>query len=142
MTIAVRCTGCGKQFKAQAEHAGKKVRCPSCATPLTIPIPTETPAAAPSLGDLLDEELASAAKAQAAAATTNERKSSAKKCRQCGDELVAGSHFCLACGFNNRDVASAVANTAIAYDKRQQKIEALARPRHWLVQWLFSGWIR
>ena len=139
MTISVRCTGCGKQFKAKAEHAGKKVRCPSCAAPLTIPAAAEAPASAPSLGDLLDEELAAPAQT---AAKESEQKPQAKKCRQCGDELIKGSHFCMACGFNNRDVAGAVASTAIAYDKRQQKLEALARPRHWLVQWLFSGWLR
>jgi rRNA maturation endonuclease Nob1 len=137
MTVSVRCTGCGKQFKAKAEHAGKKVRCPSCATPLTIPAANEPPASAPSLGDLLDEALAAPAQS---ATTASETKSTAKKCRQCGDELTPDSHFCLACGCNNRDVAGAVASTAMAYDKRQQKIDAALRPRHWFVTWLFSGW--
>jgi hypothetical protein len=136
MTIAVQCGGCGKRFKASDQHAGKNVKCPGCAASITIPAATTAPAAG-SLGDLLDDELKVSAPAPAAAA-----KPAGRKCRQCGDELIEGSHYCMACGCNNRDVSAAVGATALAYDKRQQKLEAAARPRHWLVQWLFVGWFR
>ncbi len=143
MTIAVQCGGCGKRFKAHAEHAGKKVKCPGCGAPITIATASPTPAkpiapAAPSLGDLLDDEL----QVTAPAAAQAQAKPAGRKCRQCGDTLIEGSHYCMACGCNNRDVAGAIAGTALAYDQRQQQLEAQARPRHWLVQWLFAGWFR
>ena len=141
MTIAVQCAACGKRFKAKAEHAGKKARCPGCASPLTIPTPPAPSPATPALADLLDDELSASAAATATPAMA-EKKPAARKCRQCGDELVEGSHYCLACGCNNRDVAGAVATTALSYDKRQQKLEAASRPRHWLLTWFMSGWFR
>ena len=36
MTIAVACQ-CGKRFAAKPELAGKRVKCPSCGQPLTVP---------------------------------------------------------------------------------------------------------
>jgi hypothetical protein len=36
MPIVVACS-CGKQFRAKDEHAGKRLRCPGCGQPLTIP---------------------------------------------------------------------------------------------------------
>lgn len=37
MAIRVVCPSCGKQFGARPEHAGKRAKCPGCATVLTIP---------------------------------------------------------------------------------------------------------
>jgi RNase P subunit RPR2 len=47
MTIEVGCQ-CGKRFKAQPHLAGKRVGCPSCGSPITIPLERrpKTPASA------------------------------------------------------------------------------------------------
>jgi hypothetical protein len=52
MPIAVSCT-CGKSFRAKDELAGKRVRCPSCTSVLTIssPAPAPTPVAKRSAED-------------------------------------------------------------------------------------------
>jgi serine/threonine protein kinase len=36
-SVAVRCPGCGKDLKAKAEHAGKKVKCPRCGAGVLVP---------------------------------------------------------------------------------------------------------
>jgi hypothetical protein len=47
MTIPVACT-CGKRFRAKPELAGKRVRCPSCQSPIQIPsAETAAPASPP-----------------------------------------------------------------------------------------------
>ena len=38
MSIVVGCS-CGKQFSAEPRLAGQTVQCPSCSSPLTIPVP-------------------------------------------------------------------------------------------------------
>lgn len=45
--ISVRCSGCGKQFSAAAQHAGKQTRCPNCKTTITIPSQQVTPPPVP-----------------------------------------------------------------------------------------------
>ncbi len=46
MPIALSCHTCGKQLKAKDESAGKKIKCPGCATVLSVPA-LEEPAEAP-----------------------------------------------------------------------------------------------
>ncbi len=47
MAIEVGCT-CGQRFRAQPHLAGKQLRCPSCGSPLAIPVPPRpTTAASP-----------------------------------------------------------------------------------------------
>ena len=48
MSILVGCT-CGKQLRVKNEHVGKKVKCPSCAEILEVPVPAPT-------HDLADDE--------------------------------------------------------------------------------------
>jgi predicted RNA-binding Zn-ribbon protein involved in translation (DUF1610 family) len=36
-SVAVACAGCGKQLKAKAELAGRKVKCPNCGKAVAIP---------------------------------------------------------------------------------------------------------
>lgn len=47
MSIPVTCPGCGKNLKAKDSMAGRKVKCPHCAHPLTIPGAEEDTSAIP-----------------------------------------------------------------------------------------------
>ncbi|MCX8140991.1 MAG: hypothetical protein WHU94_07010 [Thermogemmata sp.] len=38
MPIVMTCESCGKQFRARDESAGKRVKCPYCATPMEVPL--------------------------------------------------------------------------------------------------------
>jgi phage FluMu protein Com len=42
--VAIACAGCGKQLKAKAELAGKKVKCPQCGKAVAIPAAKATDA--------------------------------------------------------------------------------------------------
>ena len=48
MPIVVEC-GCGKRFKAQDAHAGKRTKCPTCGADLLIPKVAQATAAAVSI---------------------------------------------------------------------------------------------
>src|SRR5262245_22866637 len=39
MTITFPCSGCGKQYKAKLEQAGRRIKCKDCGTVLSVPIP-------------------------------------------------------------------------------------------------------
>ena len=56
MTIFVGCSTCNRQFRVDATHAGKRIRCPGCQGVITVPVaerpkantrPEEPPALAP-----------------------------------------------------------------------------------------------
>ena len=132
MSIAVSCSSCSKKFQAKDALAGKTVRCPKCQSPIQIPQPEQS-----SLGDLLDEELAHAT----AEPAEDEHAPRGTPCGQCGDLLPEGTRYCVVCGHNNLDLDKKVGTTALEYDARQQRLEADARPRHWLITALF-GWFR
>ena len=44
MSISVRCSQCQSEFKGKEKLAGKKVRCPTCGTTITVPGADEPPA--------------------------------------------------------------------------------------------------
>lgn len=46
MPIKADCSSCGHSFKAASKFAGKKVKCPNCKDPLTIPAATKSGASA------------------------------------------------------------------------------------------------
>src|SRR5579872_174602 len=46
MPITLGCPSCGKRFKARDESAGKRVKCPYCGVPVTVPTPEEAASAA------------------------------------------------------------------------------------------------
>lgn len=37
--ITLRCGNCGRGFRAKEEHAGKRLKCPNCEAPITVPAP-------------------------------------------------------------------------------------------------------
>lgn len=90
MAIKVQCNSCNASFKAKDELAGRRVKCPQCKNPITIPMPQ--PVASMSSGynpllDLLDDE---------------DVKSVARGpvCNNCGSEITPGSVICIDCGMN------------------------------------------
>ncbi|MFO7903611.1 MAG: HEAT repeat domain-containing protein [Planctomycetota bacterium] len=50
-SIQVRCRQCRQRFKAKAQLAGKRVKCPSCGSPIEIPDPRAVSAAEAGFGD-------------------------------------------------------------------------------------------
>ena len=105
MPIKVRCGSCEAAFKAKDALAGKRVRCPKCKKPLTIPAavgvggvaaarPRSKPAKANAVRsnpnpmmDLLDE-------ADVKGVTRG------PTCDNCAAELTAGAVLCIECGYN------------------------------------------
>mgnify|MGYP000946439218 CR=1 FL=1 len=41
MAIEFHCEFCGKQVRAQDEHAGKRAKCPSCHQSVYVPTPSD-----------------------------------------------------------------------------------------------------
>ena len=42
MPITLGCPSCGKRFRARDESAGKRVKCPYCSAPVSVPTPEES----------------------------------------------------------------------------------------------------
>ncbi len=92
---------CGKSFKASAKAAGKKVRCPACKEPVTIPsgkksgkksaakvaAAASAPSADDGVGSLLDE-------------VGFQRSGGAGRCPNCKEDLLEEAVLCVACGYN------------------------------------------
>ena len=88
---------CGKSFKAPAKAAGKKVRCPACKEPVTIPggkkskakiaAAASAPSADDGVGSLLDE-------------VGFQRSGGAGRCPNCKEDLLEEAVLCVACGYN------------------------------------------
>lgn len=57
MPIAVKCGKCGKGLKAPDNLAGKRVKCPGCSSPISVPAPPAAPAPARNLLDGLEDDL-------------------------------------------------------------------------------------
>jgi hypothetical protein len=96
--IVVTCQ-CGARFAARPDLAGKRVACPTCKQPLTIPAPgkqaspTHRAAAAPAapvggIGDLLDEIGFQPSK-------------TGVQCTNCKRDMQPGTHLCVHCGFDH-----------------------------------------
>ena len=96
MSIKVKCGSCGAGFKAKESLAGRRVKCPTCKSPITIQAaakkqaPAKTKATVPAhnpLLDLLDEQnIRSVARGPV--------------CESCGAEIGAEAIVCIECGFN------------------------------------------
>ena len=90
---------CGKSFKAPAKAAGKKVRCPACKEPVTIPggkkskskakvaAAASVSSAEAGVGSLLDE-------------VGFQRSGGAGRCPNCKEDLLEEAVLCVACGYN------------------------------------------
>lgn len=91
MPIRVKCL-CQQQFDAPDNLAGKTVKCPKCASPITIPRPAAVAKAAPvapnAMASLLDE------------AGVKQRSTSG--CPMCGTPFPPEAVLCVECGYNFR----------------------------------------
>ncbi len=96
MSIKVKCSSCGGGFSAKDSLAGRRVKCPKCKEPITIPaevapVSVKPPKAAPvahnPLLDLLDEQNVRAV-------------ARGPVCENCGGELKPGAVVCIECGYN------------------------------------------
>jgi hypothetical protein len=125
VSLTISCPACSQKLTANEKLFGKRVKCPKCAAAIQIPSPQPSN----DLSDLLDEEMAMAPSADEVSSPSPAR---GPRCERCGDELVEGSRYCVACGHNNMDVAGAIGQTELELGARQQKMEAQSRPRHWL----------
>ena len=105
MTIKAKCGNCSRVVKAKDSLAGKRVKCPACSQPMTIPNPaaqqssgydaavnmlqptSSTGGAYNPLLDLLDDAgVQSVARGPA--------------CDNCGEEVTPGAVICVKCGFD------------------------------------------
>lgn len=95
MSIITQCGSCDKKFKAKDSMAGKRVKCPSCSKPITVPNSKATVPAAPApsaanynpILDLLDEAGVKSVP-------------SGPVCHNCGTEMHPTSVICVDCGYN------------------------------------------
>lgn len=90
MPIETACPKCTKVVKAKEELAGKRVKCPACATPFVIG-PAKKGGEPPSgLHSLFDEVFEERAKPGESA------------CPSCGRTMVADAVVCVGCGYDAR----------------------------------------
>lgn len=91
MPIRVKCV-CQQQFDAPDHLAGKTVKCPKCAAPISIPRPVAVAKAAPAppsaMASLLDE--------------AGVKQRSAAGCPSCGAPFAPDAVLCVECGYNFR----------------------------------------
>jgi predicted Zn finger-like uncharacterized protein len=107
MPIKVQCESCGASFKAKEALAGKRVRCPKCKQPLTIP--------AAGAGSAKPAAPAKKSRPKAAAGSVRANPnpmmdlldeanvkgvSRGPTCDHCAAELMPGAVICIECGYN------------------------------------------
>src|ERR1043165_3897117 len=91
MSVIIQCpkAGCGKSMRVAKDAAGKRVRCPACKEPLTVPSPAvET--AADSSGSRWTMSIAPSQMGDA---------TQPGSCPACGVALHQGASACVNCGF-------------------------------------------
>ncbi len=119
MAIKARCGGCGTSFQAKDSLAGRRVKCPKCAQPLTVPqaatkqVAKKAPAAASAavhnpLLDLLDEvNVKSAVRGPV--------------CQNCGGPMAANAIVCIECGYNV-ETGQQIATSIYADDDEEEGV--------------------
>ena len=86
MAIKVTCT-CGKTVSANDGLAGRRVKCPDCSEPISIPAESTFKKAGSDMAGLLDEIGIEATR-------------TGVRCPNCRSDLQADAILCVACGFN------------------------------------------
>jgi ribosomal protein L40E len=92
MSIFLNCSGCGKQLKASAVHAGKQAQCPSCGALTVIP-------------DDEAEVEAVVAEPVARRARSSRRRAEPEEdqaCPECDASLPGDAVLCIHCGYDFR----------------------------------------
>lgn len=102
--VTVSCS-CGARLKVPAHAAGKRVKCPKCASVITVPTPEAVMAGASPESDWLDD-LASAENSAPAADIPRPTRPaggpsrSLGVCAKCGVAMPGGAVLCTNCGYN------------------------------------------
>ena len=84
MAIEVTCS-CGKTVSANDELAGRRVKCPDCSEPISIPADFDEVGSG--MAELLDE-------------IGMEATRTGVRCPNCRSDLEAEAILCIACGYN------------------------------------------
>lgn len=107
MPISMRCPSCNKTLSAPDSAAGKKAKCPTCATLMVVPevihnaepggIPDAPPPPLPPEYNMLDDILGTgpAAEPQQGSGAGGAPR---RPCPMCGEEIVASAAQCRFCG--------------------------------------------
>jgi len=86
MPISVACQ-CGQKFQAKESLAGKRVKCPDCSEPISIPAESTFEEIGSDMAELLDEIGIEATR-------------TGVRCPNCRSDLEADAILCIACGYN------------------------------------------
>ncbi len=86
MAIKVTCS-CGKPVSAKDELAGRRVKCPNCSEPISIPAKSTVEEIGSDMAELLDEIGIEATR-------------TGVRCPNCRSDLEADAILCIACGYN------------------------------------------
>ena len=86
MAIKVTCS-CGKTVSANDELAGRRVKCPDCSEPISIPAKSTVEEVGSQMAGLLDEIGIEATR-------------TGVRCPNCRSDLEAAAILCVACGYN------------------------------------------
>ncbi len=86
MAIKVTCS-CGKTVSAKDELAGKRVKCPDCSEPISIPAESAFQEVGSDMAGLLDE-------------IGMEATRTGVRCPNCRSDLEADAILCVDCGYN------------------------------------------
>ena len=107
-TIKVQCS-CGQKLKMPGSAAGRRAKCPKCASVFRIPPEDKQPVAASpesSDGGSLLEDLAAMERSAEALAppegTRQENPGGVIACLGCGQRLPADAVICVSCGYNTQ----------------------------------------
>ena len=108
MAISATCDSCKESFKARDEIAGKRVKCPKCKSPMTIPQATSKPAGKPKPAATKAKPKPKPKPKPAAMdpmeALLNEANIGpihrGPMCPDCGTPVSQGTVICVDCGFN------------------------------------------
>src|SRR5262245_44499307 len=106
----ITCPECQKQFKGKGDLQGKKIRCPFCREPFTVPVvEEERPAAKPAAKKPAAKAAAKSASAKQMAGDDDDNPNPygitqldiAPRCPNCANEMESEEAvICLYCGYN------------------------------------------
>src|SRR5205085_12524631 len=92
MSIPVTCPSCAARFKAPDSAAGRKAKCAKCGASLVVgQLATVAATEQPILAEVADDEFFNSIEQHIAPQTT-------KRCRFCGEEILATAIKCKHCG--------------------------------------------
>jgi tRNA_anti-like len=118
MPVTVFCPSCGVKLKAPDNTAGRKLACPKCRTPITVPATSPPGAVTQSPPRPAAEARTSAAPAPAAKAPAD-----TKSCPYCSEQILATARKCKHCG-EMLDEAGALAAAIAPRKGRRDEDEA------------------